>query len=62
MNGIGLRRSGNRCIETPLNGTIRPGEEIDKIVAQLYAASPALVERARKVMVRPKKKKKKKKK
>ncbi len=37
------------------------GEKIDKIVAKLYASPPALVERARKIMVKPKKKKKKKK-
>lgn len=37
------------------------GEKIDKIIAGLYAASPALIERARKVIVKPKKKKKKKK-
>lgn len=37
------------------------GEAIDKIVARLFASSPTLIKRARKVMVRPKKKKKKKK-
>ncbi len=37
------------------------GEKIDKIVAMLYASSPALIERASKLMIKPKKKKKKKK-